>query len=149
MNLNQITPLILTFNEKENIARSVAPLLWAKEILIVDSGSTDGTADIARAAHPNVRIVTRDFDSFAAQCNFGLTQIETEWVLSMDADYLLTPQFIKEIRRFKNRTISAVIRQSFVTAFSGTLCEARFIRHARFFIGVVLPSTTAKATGTG
>jgi glycosyltransferase involved in cell wall biosynthesis len=97
MDLNQITPLILTFNEKENIARSIAPLSWAKEILIVDSGSTDGTLEIARAAHPTVRIVTRDFDSFAGQCNFGLAQIETDWVLSMDADYVLTPELIREI----------------------------------------------------
>jgi len=97
MDLSQITPLIITFNEKENIARSMAPLSWAKEVLIMDSGSTDGTPDIARAAHPGVRIVVRDFDSFADQCNFGLTQIETEWVLSMDADYILTPEFVREI----------------------------------------------------
>ena len=97
MDLSQITPLILTFNEKENIVRSVAPVSWAKEVLIVDSGSTDGTLEIARAAHPKVKIVTRDFDSFAGQCNFGLAQIETEWVLSMDADYVLAPEFIREI----------------------------------------------------
>jgi glycosyltransferase involved in cell wall biosynthesis len=97
MDLGEITPLIITFNEKENIARSIAPLSWAKQVVIVDSGSTDGTPDIARDAHPNVKIVTRDFDSFAAQCNFGLTQIETEWVLSLDADYVLTPELIQEI----------------------------------------------------
>ena len=51
----------------------------------------------ARSAHPNAKIVTRPFDSFAGQCNFGLTQIATEWVLSMDADYILTPELIREI----------------------------------------------------
>ena len=93
----EITPLILTFNERENIAQTIAQLSWAKEILIVDSGSTDGTLELARAAHPNVRIVTRAFDSFASQCNFGLTHINTEWVLSMDADYVLTRELIAEI----------------------------------------------------
>ena len=83
----EITPLILTFNEKENIARTMAGLSWAKEVLLIDSGSTDGTLEIARSAHPNVRIVTRFFDSFAGQCNFGLTRIVTPWVLSIDADY--------------------------------------------------------------
>lgn len=92
-----ITPLIITFNERENIARSITALSWAKEVLIVDSGSTDGTLEMARSAHPNVRVVTRPFDSFAGQCNFGLTQITTEWVLSMDADYVLTPELIAEI----------------------------------------------------
>ncbi len=97
MDLSQITPLILTFNEKENIARSLSPLSWAAEVLIVDSGSTDGTLELARSAHLKVRTVTRAFDSFAAQCNFGLTQIATEWVLSMDADYILTPELVDEI----------------------------------------------------
>jgi glycosyltransferase involved in cell wall biosynthesis len=92
-----ITPLILTFNEKENIGRTLEQLSWAKEIVVIDSGSTDGTADFARAVHPNVRILTRAFDSFAGQCNFGLTQINTEWVLSMDADYVLTSELITEL----------------------------------------------------
>src|SRR5437588_207940 len=92
-----ITPLILTFNEEENIARTIGKLSWAKEVVVVDSGSTDRTVEVARASHTNVRIVTRAFDSFAGQCNFGLTQINTEWVLSMDADYVLTPELIAEI----------------------------------------------------
>lgn len=92
-----ITPLILTFNEKENIGRTLEQLSWAKEIVVIDSGSTDGTADFARAVHPNVRILTRAFDSFAGQCNFGLTQINTEWVLSMDADYVITSELITEL----------------------------------------------------
>jgi glycosyltransferase involved in cell wall biosynthesis len=94
-----ITPLLLTFNERENIARSLAGLAWAKEVTIIDSGSTDGTLEIAQSAHPNVRIIKRSFDSFAGQCNFGLTQIKTEWVLSMDADYLLTTELISEISK--------------------------------------------------
>jgi glycosyltransferase involved in cell wall biosynthesis len=92
-----VTPLILTFNEKENIQRTLVALSWAKEILVVDSGSTDGTVEIAHRAHPNVRVVRRVFDSFANQCNFGLSQINTEWVLSIDADYVLTPELIAEI----------------------------------------------------
>jgi len=94
----EITPLILTFNEKENIARTMAGLSWAKEVLLIDSGSTDGTLEIARSAHPNVRIVTRSFDSFAGQCNFGLTRIVTPWVLSIDADYVLTGELIAELK---------------------------------------------------
>jgi len=93
-----ITPLILTFNERENIARTLGTLMWTQEVVIIDSGSTDGTLEIARTAHSNVRIVARVFDSFAGQCNFGLSQIATEWILSMDADYVLTPELIAEIK---------------------------------------------------
>lgn len=98
MDLSQITPLILTFNEKENIGRTLSALSWAKEIVIIDSGSTDRTLDIAKSAHPSVRIVTRSFDNHITQWNFGLDQIETPWVLSLDADYLITSEFVVEIR---------------------------------------------------
>src|SRR6267143_3055532 len=95
---DEITPLVLTFNEKENIGRTLCALSWAKEAVIVDSGSTDGTLEIARAAHSNVKMVERPFDSFANQCNFGLSQVQTQWALSIDADYVLTPELISEIQ---------------------------------------------------
>ncbi len=92
----QITPLILTFNEAPNIARALEWLKWAKEIVVVDSGSTDETVEIVRR-WPQVRVVQRRFDSFAAQCNFGLEQIHTPWVLSLDADYVLAAGFETEL----------------------------------------------------
>ena len=95
--LDQITPLILTWNEASNIARTLEQLQWARNIVVVDSGSNDETLAIANR-YPNVRVVHRDFDSFAGQCNFGLTQIRTEWVLSLDADYFLTDELVSEIQ---------------------------------------------------
>jgi glycosyltransferase involved in cell wall biosynthesis len=92
----QITPLILTFNEAPNLRRALERLVWAKEIVIVDSFSTDDTLIIARE-FPQVRIVQRKFDSFAGQCNFGLDEVRTEWVLSLDADYVLSPELVEEI----------------------------------------------------
>src|SRR6266446_6849989 len=96
---SKITPLILTFNEAPNIGRTLEKLAWANEILVIDSASTDGTVEIARSAHRNVRIVTRTFETFAGQCNFGLAQITSDWVLSLDADYVLTPDLIAEIEK--------------------------------------------------
>src|SRR5258708_3961327 len=101
MDSSEITALILTFNEKENIARTLEALSWAGQVLTVDSASDDGNTEIARSSHPNVRIVTRPFDSFANQCNFGLTEITTEWVLSLDADYVLTPELVEEIKNLR------------------------------------------------
>ena len=87
--LSDVTPLILTFNEAPNLWRTLEKLAWARQALIVDSFSTDETLDIARK-FPQVRIVQREFDTFAGQCNFGLQKIDTEWVLSLDADYVLS-----------------------------------------------------------
>jgi glycosyltransferase involved in cell wall biosynthesis len=94
----RITPLIITYNEAPNIRRTLGALSWANQVVMIDSFSDDETLDLARSAHPNVVIVPRAFDSFAGQCNFGLTQITTEWVLSIDADYVLTPGLIEELR---------------------------------------------------
>lgn len=95
--MKNITAMILTFNEKENIGRTLKALAWVDEVLIIDSYSTDDTVEIARSIRPDLRLEQRPFDSFAQQCNFGLSQIQTEWVLSLDADYVLTPDLSSEI----------------------------------------------------
>jgi glycosyltransferase involved in cell wall biosynthesis len=90
--ISGITPFILTYNEEPNIARCLDRLAWAAQILIVDSGSTDRTLALI-ANYPQARVVQRTFDSHSAQANFGLALIATPWVLSLDADYILTPEF--------------------------------------------------------
>jgi glycosyltransferase involved in cell wall biosynthesis len=95
--LEKITPLILTYNESPNIARTLQQLTWAKSIIVIDSYSTDETLDILYS-YPQVQVFQRKFDSFAAQCNFGLGKISSEWVLSLDADYILTDELINEIK---------------------------------------------------
>src|SRR5216684_343764 len=100
--IDNITPLILTFNEAPNIGRTLEQLRWARDIVVVDSFSDDATLEIV-STFPQARVFQREFDSFAGQCNFGLseTEIQTEWVLSLDADYLLTPEMIEELSRLK------------------------------------------------
>ncbi len=87
-----LTALVITFNESANIARCLGRLDWVERVVVLDSGSTDGTQQIARS-FPNVEIIERAFDTFAGQCNFGLAQIGSEWVLSLDADYILGEGF--------------------------------------------------------
>lgn len=94
--LSEITPLVLTFNEAPNIERTLAKLTWAREIIVLDSYSTDATEAICRR-FPNVKFLQRPFDSFAGQCNAGLEFVSTEWVLSLDADYVLTDPLLAEI----------------------------------------------------
>lgn len=97
--LNNITPLILTRNEAPNIGRVLKKLYWAKDIVVVDSFSTDETLEII-SHFSAVRVFQRVFDSHSQQWDFGLnnTQISSDWVLALDADYILTDGFIDEIR---------------------------------------------------
>jgi glycosyltransferase involved in cell wall biosynthesis len=97
--LDRITPLLLTFNEEANIARTLDCLGWAREVVVLDSGSTDETIEII-SRYKNVRLLTRQFDSHAKQWNFGLLEsgIQTEWVLALDADYVLDDHFISGLK---------------------------------------------------
>jgi glycosyltransferase involved in cell wall biosynthesis len=97
--VDDVTPLILTYNEAPNIARTLDRLAWAKRVVVVDSLSSDDTEAIARR-YPNVAFFQRPFDAHARQWNFGLneTGIETGWVLALDADYILPEDFVEELR---------------------------------------------------
>lgn len=116
--MEPVTALIITFNEIANIERTLDKLVWANEIVIVDSGSTDGTLDIARR-YPNLRVVHRPFDNFADQCNYGLSLIATPWVLSIDADYELSNDLIEEIGRLEPVSSISGYRAGFVYRIDG------------------------------
>jgi glycosyltransferase involved in cell wall biosynthesis len=113
-----ITPLILTFNEAPNIRRTLEKVAWAMEILIVDSFSTDETLEIVKD-FPQARIVQRKFDTFAGQCNFGVEQIKTEWVLSLDADYVLSEELNRELVGMKPDVGIAGYRAAFTYCVYG------------------------------
>ena len=100
--LGHITPLILTYNEAPNIARSLASVSWAKDIVVVDSFSDDNTLEIAKS-FPGVRVFQRTFDSHRNQWEFGLkqTQIATEWVLALDADYVVSDELTSELKNLR------------------------------------------------
>lgn len=100
--LDNITPVILTLNEEENIKRTISKLSWAKNIVVVDSQSTDGTIEILKSIH-NVSIFTRKFDNHTSQWNFAIkeTSITTKWVLALDADYVLSDELVDELRVLK------------------------------------------------
>jgi glycosyltransferase involved in cell wall biosynthesis len=116
--LAAITPMIITFNEEDNIDRTLEKLTWARKIVVVDSGSDDRTLDIV-GRYPNAVVVRRPFDSFAAQCNFGLQHIDSEWVMSMDADYVLSDALVAELGVLKPGRTMRGYRASFVYKIGG------------------------------
>ena len=96
--MTDLTALVLAFNEAPNLERTLDRLRWAARVVVMDSGSTDSTLDIA-ARSPNVDVLDRPFDTFAGQCNAGLTHVGTEWTLSLDADYVLSHRLASEIEQ--------------------------------------------------
>ncbi len=127
MNLDLITPLILTYNEEPNIERTLQKLTWAKRIVVIDSFSTDNTLNILKQ-YPQIELFQRQFRSFADQCNFGLTKIDTDWVLSLDADYVLTDLLIQELNQI-----------SLDVSINGFSCPFRYCVFGKPLRGTLLP----------
>jgi glycosyltransferase involved in cell wall biosynthesis len=100
--LERITPLVLTFNEAPNIGRTLGQLGWARDIVVVDSFSSDDTLEII-SRFPQVRLYQRKFDRHDLQWDFALKQtcISTDWVMALDADFMLSPLLIDEIKNLE------------------------------------------------
>ena len=94
----KVSILLLTYNEAANLPRCLGSLDWCDDIVVVDSGSTDDTIQIAEAA--GARVIYRPFDNFANQRNFGLEEgnFKHEWVLHLDADEVVTPEFLAALK---------------------------------------------------
>lgn len=80
--------VIITYNEEHNLTRCLASLPVGSEIIVVDSGSQDNTVAIAKEF--KARVFERAFTDFAEQRNFGLSQASRHWILSIDADEVLS-----------------------------------------------------------
>ena len=91
----RITAYILTFNEEEKIAAAVETVLWADEVVVVDSFSTDRTAEIATAL--GARVVNVVFTGFGDLRNSALEACTHEWIFSLDSDERCTAEVRDEI----------------------------------------------------
>jgi len=125
--LDRITPVILTYNEAPNIGRTLERLRWAREIVVVDSGSTDETSTII-ARFANARLVYHPMTSLADQLNFGFHEmgIVSDWVLRLDADYIVTDELVEEISRLDPAPEVAAYRVNFLFAVHGVRLRAHF-----------------------
>ena len=95
----KLVAIILTFNEEQHLARCIASVQGvATDIVVVDCFSTDTTLEIARAH--GARVIQHEWVNHATQFNWALTQLapDTDWVLRIDADEVLTPSLVAEIQ---------------------------------------------------
>lgn len=91
-----ISVALITKNEAENLRELLPRLDWADQIVVVDSGSCDDTAQIAESH--GCQVVVHPFDTFARQRNRALDLSKGTWILSLDADERPTPRLVREIR---------------------------------------------------
>jgi hypothetical protein len=120
-----VSILILTHNEAANLPACLDALTWCNDILVIDSGSTDDTVEIARQR--GARILTRPFDDFAGQRNFGLEvgNFRHDWILHLDADEIVTDAFLAALRALPETTAVDAWRVPFKTIFFG-----KWLKHA-------------------
>jgi glycosyltransferase involved in cell wall biosynthesis len=118
---------IITLNEEANLPRTLASVAWANEIVIIDSGSTDDTRAIAQSY--GARFITEPWRGFAAQKNFAISLCTSEWVLSLDADEVVSPELAASLQEAiaasPPHTAYAVRRRNF---FLG-----RWMRHGGYY----------------
>lgn len=88
---------MITLNEEKNIEQSLASVKDFAEVIVVDSGSTDATCEIA-ARFDNVKLSHNDWPGFSEQKAHALSLCSNDWVLNLDADETPTPEYIAEIK---------------------------------------------------
>lgn len=88
---------LITYNEEERLARSLESVRWANEIVVVDSGSTDSTRQIAREYTD--RVLIRDWPGYGRQKKRAVRAARGDWILSLDADEVVSAELARSIRR--------------------------------------------------
>lgn len=113
-----ISVIVITLNEAENIRACLQSVAWADEIIVVDSGSDDGTPEICREFTEKV-LVNRDWQGYGFQKNLALQQAACAWVLSLDADERVGPK----------------LRQAIMDAVSAPEADAYAVPRQAYFLG--------------
>lgn len=126
--MNSLSICIVTYNEEHNLPRLLKSIEGiADEIVVVDSGSKDGTRDIALAS--GARVLERPFKDFADQKNYAAEQSTYDWVLTLDADEELSEELRKSLLEWKEQEPDRpVYEMARLTWYLGA-----WIRHSRWY----------------
>ena len=126
--MTALSVVIITFNEEKNIGRCLQSIQSiANEVIVVDSLSTDATENICKQY--NVRFISQSFLGYIEQKNFALQQASNDYVLSLDADEMLSDDLIKSIASIKTKT-------SLADAYSMNRCSSfcgKWIKHGSWY----------------
>jgi glycosyltransferase involved in cell wall biosynthesis len=119
--MKNISIIIIAKNEEENLKRCLENSSWANEIILVDSGSTDNTLEIAK--NFNVKIYFNKWEGFSAQKKYALSKANNEWVLSVDADEVISKELQIEIENLDE-----------------SIADGFYIRRENYFLGKMISS---------
>ena len=136
-----LSVVIITFNEEANLPRTLESVKWADEIVIVDSGSTDRTVEIARSYGAKVFIEL--WKGFAAQKNSALEKATGDWILSLDADEEVSAELSEEFRSLlRNKTLPDTREWCLTMGSQGSALEylkgkpaGYYVPRKNFFLG--------------
>lgn len=123
-----ISVLILTLNEAVNIVDCLDSVDWSDDVLVLDSGSTDDTTALAESK--GARVLTRSFDTFASQRNYGLQHgdLRHDWVLHLDADERVPPALRDELHAAARANTHDAYRVASKLIFRG-----QWLKHAGMY----------------
>ena len=122
-----LSVVLITLNEAANLPRSLKSVEWAHEIVVVDSGSTDGTQEAARKA--GARVFEEPWKGFAGQKNSAIAHATGDWVLSLDADEEVSAELAREIQELlKQEPAMSAYRVPRLNHFLG-----RALRHGGYW----------------
>lgn len=136
-----LAAVLIVKNEAENLADCLATLDWVDEIVILDSGSTDATEKVAKAAGTRF-FINAEWPGFGKQRQIAQIHVKSDWILWIDADERVTPELKASIQEVlanpTENTVYAIPRLSWVFG--------RFIRHCGWYPDRVLRLYPAKLT---
>ena len=126
-----ISALVLTYNEEANIRRCLSSLSFCREIVVVDSGSTDGTLKIV--SEFTDKIVKHELNGFGAQRNIGIDYSSNEWIFWLDADEEVSEKLKDSIDKLEINTEFAGFLVNRQTRYLG-----KWIKHSGWYPQYVL-----------
>jgi glycosyltransferase involved in cell wall biosynthesis len=118
-----LTVVVVAKNESRNISDCVASASFADEVLVLDSGSTDGTPDLAEAA--GAKVIRTDWPGYGPQVARGISLATSDWVLSLDADERISDALRQEVLK----TIASGRHDGYRIPRISEFC-GKFIRHS-------------------
>ena len=125
----KISATIIVFNERDNISEVCKTVSWADEIVIVDSSSSDGTAEIAREYTD--KVFEREFRGYKDKHEFADSMTTGDWIFWIDADERVTPELLSSIealRKKEDRDLPDGFRIARKTWYAG-----RWIKHCGWY----------------
>lgn len=126
-----LSVVVITFNEEANLPRTLESVKWADEIVVVDSGSTDRTVEIARSY--GAKVFIEPWKGFAAQKNSALEKATGDWILSLDADEAVSGGLAAAIQRIMDADEDEVRSISGLFVARKNFFLGEWIRHGGFY----------------